>query len=360
MNLVIAGGGTGGHLFPGVALAEEFCRRVPEVNVTFIGAERGLETRVIPPLGYQLVTLPVRGVVGIGFLKGLARAFSLLGSSARVFWMLGRIRPDLVIGVGGYASVPAVLAAAARGTPRSILEQNVMPGRANQVLARFVQRIYQGFASRNEVFPSEKTVVTGNPIRPQMLPPPGLRRPPGRRSLLILGGSQGAKQINDLAMEFVPRLKERFPDLEVVHQAGAAHETAVRDSYRRAGIEVEVVPFITGMADAYAGADLCVSRAGAMAISALAASGLPALLVPFPNSAGGHQILNARWLEERGGAIVAMPEEVTADLLVAQISRLLDTPGLLEEMAEAARRYGVRDAARRIVEEELKRIGKRG
>ena len=182
MKLVIAGGGTGGHLFPGVALASEFQRLAADVEVVFIGADRGLETRVVPALGYELVTLPVRGVVGHGFFGGVARGTLLVAACFKAFRILGRLKPDLVLGVGGYASVPAVLAAAARGLPRSILEQNVSPGRANQVLARFVHRIYQGFASRSEVFPVEKTRVTGNPIRPEVLPAEGLIRPSGRRT----------------------------------------------------------------------------------------------------------------------------------------------------------------------------------
>ncbi len=357
MKLVIAGGGTGGHLFPGVALAMEFKRRIEDVEVVFIGARRGLELRVVPALGYELITLPVRGVVGGGFFRGMTRAVVLLWGALRAYLVLGRLRPDLVLGVGGYASVPAVMAAAARGIPRSILEQNVMPGKANRVLARMVQRIYQGFASRTEVFPVEKTMVTGNPIRDEVLPPVGMVRPIGRRNLLILGGSQGAMQINRLALEFVPRLLEEFPDMKVIHQTGPDHEEVVRQGYRETGVDVEVVPFITGMADAYARADLCLSRAGAMAVSELAAAGLPALFIPFPAAAGGHQEANARWLEERKGALVIRPEEATADLLFEKLSALMGTTGVLEEMAEASRQAGTRDAAARIVEEELKRIG---
>ncbi|UCF88625.1 MAG: undecaprenyldiphospho-muramoylpentapeptide beta-N-acetylglucosaminyltransferase [bacterium] len=361
MKLVIAGGGTGGHLFPGIALAGEFTRSRSNVEVVFMGAERGLETKVVPALGYTLVTLPVRGVVGYGFIAGIARAVALVAAAARAFWILGRLRPDLVIGVGGYASVPAVLAAAMRGLPRSILEQNVSPGRANQVLARFAQRIYQGFASPNEKFPLEKTMITGNPIRPEVLPEPGLTRPPGRKTLLVLGGSQGAQQINNLVLDVVPRLKQDFPDLAVIHQTGNAHEESVREAYRRMGVaDVEVVPFITGMADAYARADLCLSRAGAMAVSELTASGLPAVLIPYPHAAGGHQGLNARWMEERGAAVVIQPGDATADLLFKQLERLFGAPGLLADMATASFRAGIRNAAERIVEEELKRLGTQG
>ena len=360
MKLVIAGGGTGGHLFPGVAIAGEFRRQVTDCKVFFIGAEKGLETKMVPELGFELFTLPVRGVVGFGFLEGISRSLALVLAAVKAFWILGRLKPDLVIGVGGYASVPAVLAAAARGLPRSILEQNVSPGRANQVLARFVQRIYQGFASHSEVFPVEKTRVTGNPIRPEILPPEDLARPPGRKALLILGGSQGAKQINDLALNVVPRLKAAVPELSVVHQTGPAHEEKVREGYRSAGVEVQVAPFIGDMAAAYAGADLCISRAGGMAISEMTASGLPAVLIPYPDAAGGHQVLNGNWMEERGAAVVLEPDKVTPDLLYGQLEKLLETPGLLADMAEASYRAGVRNAAERIVVEELRRLGLTG
>jgi UDP-N-acetylglucosamine--N-acetylmuramyl-(pentapeptide) pyrophosphoryl-undecaprenol N-acetylglucosamine transferase len=357
VKLVIAGGGTGGHLFPGVALAVEFARQVEGVEVVFIGATRGIESRVVPALGYELVTLPVRGVVGSGFFRGVTRALTLLWGVARAYLVLGRIKPDLVVGVGGYASVPAVMAAAVRRIPRSILEQNVMPGRANRVLARMVQRVYQGFASRTGVFPVEKTVVTGNPIRDEVLLPAGVVRPVGRRNLLILGGSQGAMQINGLALEFVPRLLADFPDMKVIHQTGPAHEDTVRQGYQEAGVEVEVVPFITGMADAYTRADLCLSRAGAMSVSELAAAGLPAVLIPYPDAAGGHQEANARWLEEREGAVVVLPEDATAQLLYEKLNFLIGKTELLGEMAEASRRAGIRDAAKRIVSAELKRLG---
>lgn len=354
---MIAGGGTGGHLFPGVAIAGEFERRLGELQVVFFGARRGLETKVVPGLGYDLITLPVRGVVGHGFMGGLGRSVSLLWAAVEAFWILGRVKPDLVIGVGGYASVPAVLAAAARGLPRAILEQNVSPGRANRVLARFAQRIYQGFASRSAVFPAEKTVVTGNPIRPGVLPPDDMVRPDGRRTLLVLGGSQGAKQINDLVVGVAGRLKEKHPAVRVIHQTGAAHEEQVLEAYRRSGTEVEVVPFIDSMADAYARADLCLSRAGAMAISEIAAAGLPAVLIPYPDSAGGHQSSNARWLEERGAAVVIPPEEAGTDRLFQVLDRLVGSPSLLADMARASSRAGVRNAAERIVEEEMKRLG---
>ena len=167
-------------------------------------------------------------------------------------------------------------------------------------------------------------------------------------------------QINELAMEVVGRLKNEFPNLKVIHQTGHAHEETIREGYLKAGVDVEVVPFITDMADAYARADICLSRAGAMAISELTASGLPAVLIPFPHAAGGHQGLNARWMKERGAAVVIEPAEATSEQLYEQLRKLLDTPGLLVEMAQASAKAGIRNAAERIVTEELKRLGYMG
>jgi UDP-N-acetylglucosamine--N-acetylmuramyl-(pentapeptide) pyrophosphoryl-undecaprenol N-acetylglucosamine transferase len=201
-------------------------------------------------------------------------------------------------------------------------------------------------------------MVTGNPIRPEVLPAEGMTRPPGRRTLLILGGSQGALQINELVLGVVGRLKMVFPDLSVIHQTGHAHEEMVREGYRKAGVEVQVVPFINAMADAYASSDLCLSRAGAMSVSELTASGLPAVLIPYPDAAAGHQLLNARWMEERGAAKVIEPDKVTPDLLYECLKKMLETSGLLADMAQASFNAGVRNGAEKIVEEELKRIGK--
>ena len=358
MKMVIAGGGTGGHLFPGIALADAFRDLDPASQVLFIGAERGLESRVLPGLGYELRTLPVRGVLGTGFFRGLARMAGLLAATLRAYRILGSVSPDLVVGVGGYASVPAVLAAWLRRVPRSILEQNVIPGRANRFLASVAERIYLGFPQAGSSFPVGKTVVTGNPIRESALSQPD-RAPvddAGGRALLVLGGSQGAAQLNDLALAVVPRLKRTMTELRVIHQTGSAGEEAVRERYREEGIDVEVVPFIEEMGRRYAEADLCLSRAGALAVSELAAAGLPSILIPYPYAAGDHQRANARWLEEQGGAVCVDPDAASPEQVGAELARLLTSSADLNTMAEAAGQAGNRDAARRIAGMELKRI----
>ena len=358
MKLLIAGGGTGGHVFPGLALADAFRKLDADAQVVFLGAERGLEKRIVPAHGYTLFTLPVRGVMGTGLFKGLFRLMGLLVAALRAISILGKIKPDLVVGVGGYASVPAVLAASIRGIPRCILEQNVMPGRANRVLARFAQRIYQGFASRHELFPREKTVVSGNPIRAGALSPESMDKNHfDTFNLLIVGGSQGARQLNKLAMELVPLLLDRNPSLRVIHQTGSLNEEMVTGGYADMEDKIEIVPFIENMGDVYSRTDLCLSRSGAMAVSELAAAGIPAVLVPFPESAGGHQVSNAHWLQERGGAVMIDPDHADAESVSDALERIITDRELCQDMAEASRKAGVRNAAEMIARQELERIG---
>jgi len=357
MRYVIAGGGTGGHLFPGIALADAFRDLDSEAEIVFIGASGGLETRVVPELGYRLVTLPVRGVMNLGLVRGLTRALNVLWNIFRAYGILGNLSPDLVVGVGGYASVPAVAAAAFRKIPRCILEQNVVPGRASRFLARYAQRIYLGFPTLRPEFPPEKTMITGNPIRRESVPLDRVKDfSGGQATLLILGGSQGAAQLNDLAMQIVPGLLEGNSSLTVVHQTGRDKEQAVREHYAASNSNVEVVPFIEKMGEYYSRADLCLSRAGAMAVSELAAAGVPSILIPYPHAVSDHQRANGRWLEEWGGAVTIEPERTKAPLLQENIEHLLSSPNVLKDMSDACLKAGTSDAAERIAREEIERL----
>ncbi len=357
MRYVVAGGGTGGHLFPGIALADAFRDLDADAEIVFMGASGGLEVRIIPDLGYKLVTLPVRGVVNLGIMRGFTRALNMLWSIIRAYGILGKLSPDLVVGVGGYASVPAVVAAAIRKVPRCILEQNVVPGKASRFLARYAQRIYLGFPTLKPAFPPEKTMITGNPIREESLPPDQVREfADERKTLLILGGSQGAAQLNDLAMLIVPPLMARDSSLKVVHQTGLDHEASVREHYIANKVDVEVVPFIRHMGEYYSRADLCLSRAGAMAVSELAAAGVPSILIPYPHAVSDHQRANGRWLEEWGGAITLEPERAEPEILTEEIEHLLTSSNVLRDMSEACLAAGTSDAAVRIAREEIARV----
>jgi UDP-N-acetylglucosamine--N-acetylmuramyl-(pentapeptide) pyrophosphoryl-undecaprenol N-acetylglucosamine transferase len=357
--ILIAGGGTGGHLFPGVALAEAFRAREPGCEVVFAGARRGLEARLIPALGYRLVLLPLSGVMGKGLLARAAGILSLLAGTARMWARMGRERPALVVGLGGYASVPGVLAARLRGIPAVLLEQNVEAGAANRVLARIARTVYLGFPPAGRPFPPGKAEATGNPLRAAARAPEGTKPAAARvgdhpRTLLVLGGSQGARSLNDLALAAVPLLAAALPGLAVIHQTGAADEDRVRRAYdaTAAAGTVEVRAFIERPGEVYARADLCLARAGALSVSELAAAGVPALYVPYPH-AGSHQRGNARWARDRGAALVLEQEGLTPAGLAREIVRLLSDPAGLRAMAGAARAAGGADAAAEIARREL-------
>ena len=344
LGVVVAGGGTGGHLFPGLAAADTLARRRP-CRVTFVGASRGIETRVVPKRGYALRTLPVRALRGQGPL-GFAGSMMRLPASVFSAWrLLGELEPDLLIGVGGYASGPAVIAGWSRRIPTVLLEQNAHPGLTNRLLARFADRICVAFPESAAYFPQQKTIETGNPVRP---PDP---KPHGERSgfsILLFGGSAGAHRLNEIGVEAMARLDRA--GLSIVHQTGEAELEVVRRRYQDLGIEADVRPFIDDMAAAYAAADLVVCRAGATTLAELTALGKPAVLVPYPYAADDHQRKNAESLVRRGAAMMILDRELSPEGLSQAIASLRGEPERLKTMAESARALGRPDAAEKVVD----------
>jgi len=351
VRLLIAGGGTGGHLFPGIAVAEELLRRGPGHEVLFAGTDRGLEARVLPPLGLAFSPVRAAGLVGTG-LRRMVRGLALLvlgaWDAARI---LGRFRPTACLGVGGYVSFPVVALARLRGIPTAVQEQNAWPGVANRTLARIVRRIYAGDPDAAPHLPARKTRITGNPLRrsfaaPLPYAPPGPGEP---ARILVLGGSQGARALNEVVPAAVA--VGEFA-AEVWHQAGRGRAEGVVAAYGgRSG--VRVVEFIENMVEAYGWAHLVVARAGALTVAELAAAGRPALLVPFPFSAGGHQEANARAAEGRGAALTVLEPDLDAHRLAGELARLLADPNGLATMARAAAAAARRDAAQVIVDDLL-------
>jgi UDP-N-acetylglucosamine--N-acetylmuramyl-(pentapeptide) pyrophosphoryl-undecaprenol N-acetylglucosamine transferase len=350
LRVIVAGGGTGGHLFPGLAVADALGRRRP-ARVVFVGSSRGIETRVVEKSGYPLRTLPVRALRGQGLL-GLANSALRLPASLISAWrLLGEIRPDLLIGVGGYASGPVVVAGRSRRIPTVLLEQNAHPGLTNRMLAHFADRICVSFPESTDYFPHNRTVQTGNPVRPPA------EQTAGRRegfSVLIFGGSAGAHRLNEIGVEAMSRLERSA--LHVVHQTGNGDFEIVRDRYRQHGIEADVRPFIDDMAAAYAGADIVVCRAGATTLAELTALGKPALLVPYPYAADDHQRKNAESLVARGAAMMILDRELSAANLAQAVTELRAEPERLAAMARAARTLGRPDAAERVVDVCLKLV----
>lgn len=356
LRVVIAGGGTGGHLFPGIALAEEL--RARGGDATFVGTARGIEARVVPEQGYSLELIDVAGIKGgglLGLLRGLLRLPRAWWQSLR---LLRRLRPDLVIGVGGYASGPVVATAAMLRIPSAILEQNSIPGITNRILARLVRAVFCTFPDYAGRFPARKVILSGNPIRRQILGQLGDgggpdARPPGPPRLFIFGGSQGARAISDATLAALPALLARVPDLEIWHQTGAADEPRVREGYAALGLHeprARVAAFLGDMAAPYRWCDLVLCRAGATSLAELTVVGRPAVLVPFPRAADNHQEFNARALVEAGGAVILREAEWTPAALADTLAALLHDPPRLAAMAAAIRSAARPDAARTILD----------
>jgi len=351
LSVVIAGGGTGGHLYPGIAVAREILRRHPGARVTFAGTARGIEARVIPREGFQLDLLRSAGLKGMA-PAALARGLLLLPVSGLDAWsILSRRRPDVVIGVGGYSSGPVVLAAALRGTPTVLLEQNAVPGLTNRLLARVVTAAAVTFEPALAYF-GRRGFVTGNPVRPEFFDraPQGSSGPP---RILIFGGSQGAHAINVAMVEAAARLAAGPGRMAITHQTGERDLELVREGYKRAGIEARVEPFLFDIDREMKAADLVVSRAGATTLAELAAAGAPALLVPLPTATDDHQRRNAEVLVAGGAAEMIEQKALSGGSLAERISSLLSDRARLKSMSEAARRFARPDAGRAIAERVL-------
>jgi len=349
MRLILAGGGTGGHLFPGLAVAREFQRRDAMTEILFVGTGLGIESRVLPSEGFPLETLPIKGIKGRG-LRGLFEA--LYGIPASLFHSLRiirRFRPQCIIGLGGYASGPMLLAGKMKGIRCAIMEQNLRPGFTNRILGWFVDRIFTSYAESAAYFWRRSRVVdSGNPVRWHRLPEVARD---GRFTLLVFGGSAGARSINLCVLDALEQFRDLAPGLRVLHQTGAADFVLVQARYQGLPFEAEVLPFIQKMDEAYARADLVLCRAGAGTVAELTAFGKAAILVPYPYAIYDHQRWNAQALTERGAAEMILDRELSGERLAGLIRALYNDRGRLEAMARAAAKLGRREAAERIVDE---------
>jgi UDP-N-acetylglucosamine--N-acetylmuramyl-(pentapeptide) pyrophosphoryl-undecaprenol N-acetylglucosamine transferase len=352
VRIIIAGGGTGGHLFPAVAIAEEFLERSRMNDLLFIGTRRGLEARLLPGLGFALRTIIVEGVKGKG-VKGLIGGLMKIPRGiAQSVSILREFRPDMVLGVGGYASGPAVMAARWMGIRTAIAEQNAVPGFTNRILGKFVDRVFLTFPDREGRFAAAKTIVTGNPVRKDFLErTPRARKEKDSFSILIFGGSQGARAVNRAVVEAMQYLKDMKDKLVVTHQTGEADLDKISAAYRDLGIRADVRPFITDMPSAYGAADLLICRAGATSIAEITAVGKASILIPFPFAVGGHQELNARVLADAGAARMILEDELDGEMLAGVIRKLVDNPETVRKMEEESKKLGNVKAAERIVDE---------
>jgi UDP-N-acetylglucosamine--N-acetylmuramyl-(pentapeptide) pyrophosphoryl-undecaprenol N-acetylglucosamine transferase len=358
-KVVIAGGGTGGHLFPGIALAEEFTRRKEGWEIIFVGTGRELERQILPRWGFKLVTIPAAPLKGRSWwrkVSGFSTLFLGLGWSI-VF--LRRISPRLVIGLGGYSAGAVVLASYLLGIKRVIQEQNVQPGLTNRMASRFAQRVFLSWAEGARFFPSAKARVTGNPLRQAVLEGRGKKRSGKGFTLLILGGSQGATAINRAMVEALPALKGIKKDLMIIHQTGAADYPWVREGYEKEGLKASIHPFIDEMAPCYREAHLAICRAGAATITELCAWGRASIMIPYPYAADDHQRKNAEVLVRQGAGRMIPDAELSGERLSHEILLLYHDRQALREMEKKAVALGQPAAAARIVDECYRLLGMR-
>jgi len=353
IRLIITGGGTGGHLFPGIALAQAMMRLRPGCEVLYIGTERKVDKTALTGLGFKVMTIRSLGIKGKSLSEKikavLHQPFALL-ESARI---IREFKPDLVFGVGGYVTVPVILAARLHGITTCIHEQNSIPGLANRLLGYIAHRIFVSLPGSEKYFPAAKTVLSGNPVRRAIITAAdrvarNVYDQP--LTLLILGGSQGARRLNSLVVEAVEKsLLELSPRPKVIHQTGEHDEAQVQKKYAELGINARVQAFFSDMAEIYSQADLIISRAGATTLAELTVFHKPVILVPYPYAADNHQEINGRYLVEAGGAIMFKQSELDGGKLGREIKKLLTDTKLLAEMAANSGKTAKPEATETII-----------
>jgi UDP-N-acetylglucosamine--N-acetylmuramyl-(pentapeptide) pyrophosphoryl-undecaprenol N-acetylglucosamine transferase len=353
--ILMVAGGTGGHIFPALAVAEELRTRSeksdshsPRYAIEFLGTHRALEAKLIPAAGFSLRAIDAAGLKGIGGLRRLRNLLVL----PRTVWQSARIlrelRPQVVVGVGGYLAGPVMVEAALLGIPTVLIEPNARPGFTNRMLSQVVRAAAVGFEETARFY-GKKAILTGLPLRPAFFNVPAKTHVPPY-TVLIVGGSQGSRAINRAMMASLPLLAQEAEAIRIVHQTGEPDYNEVRKTYEEQGLHSEVHAFIVDMPAALAQADLVISRAGAIAVAELAAAGRVALLIPFPAATDQHQLENARVMEHAGAARVIVQAELTPQRLVDEIRVLLSAPEKLTEMEVQARRIAKQGAAARIAD----------
>jgi UDP-N-acetylglucosamine--N-acetylmuramyl-(pentapeptide) pyrophosphoryl-undecaprenol N-acetylglucosamine transferase len=360
MKVLIAAGGTGGHIYPGIAVAQEIRRRDANSQVRFVGTARGLETRLVPQAGFELSLIESAGLKNVGAvarMKGLAILPKSFVSARRV---IREFAPDVVVGAGGYVSGPVVLMASMLGRPTLVMESNALPGWTNRVLARFVDRAAVSFEQALPYFRGQ-AVVTGNPVRREFFEIPAKRREPGRLSLLVFGGSQGARAINEAMIAALPLLPKLPVALSIKHQTGAADFEKVNAAYAAAGWNehAQVCAYIDNMMSDFAAADLVICRAGATTTAELIAAGKASIMIPFPYAADDHQRKNAEALQAAGAARMIVQQELSAERLVNEIRALAEDSSLLDRMEQASKGLAHGDSAAAAVDLLLELVGKK-
>ncbi len=351
MRALIAAAGTGGHIYPGIAVAKEILRRDAQSEVRFVGTARGLETKLVPKAGFELSIIESTGLKSVGAVARLRGVAMLPRSFLTAKRIIRDFRPDIVIGAGGYVSGPVVLTAALVNVPTLVMESNALPGWTNRKLARFVDKAAVSF-EKSLIFFRGKGVVTGNPVRREFFEIPARERRAGRFSVLVFGGSQGALAINEAMVAALPQLESLRGALRITHQTGEADFDPVRAAYVDAGWaeKADVRRYIDDIVVSFGDADLVICRAGATTTSELIAAGKAAIMVPFPLAADDHQRKNAEALEAEGAARMILQQDLSGVRLAQEIERLVQSPGEIRKMEEASRKLARGDAAAAAVD----------
>lgn len=362
LRCIIAGGGTGGHLFPGIAIARELEKRCSNTAVLFVVGRKRMESEILRRYGFRVVFIDVEGIKGRGWKKGFAVFGMLPRSLVQSMGIIRDFKPSFVMGVGGYSAGPFCLAARFMGVPTAIHEQNSYPGLTNRLLARVVDRIFVSFAESAPIFKNRETILTGNPVRRELFSPQSSLPSKEEFTVLTVGGSQGASAINQAFVKAYELLKNAGRKISFIHQTGKQDHRRMLDAYGALGletkeIETNVLPFIKDMASAYQRADMVVSRAGATTLFELAALGKPSILIPYPHATNGHQETNARSLGRPGGAEVVIQKDLTGEGLAGTLKTYMDHPQRLKAMGKAARTFSRPDADRVIVDHVMALLG---
>lgn len=349
MKLILAGGGTGGHLFPALAIAEALKKEDPSSEVLFVGTKRGIEAKVIPQTEFSIKFVSARGIIRTGIINSIRAGVEIPIGIIQSLKIINNFKPDFVLGVGGYASAPTLMAALIFNIQSGVQEQNSVMGAANRMLSKFVNDIFISWENTTPRTPSEKTFLVGNPVRKTLFETGSVPIDNDKFKILIFGGSRGANSLNLGIIEHLDQLKTIAPKVKIVHQTGSDLLDKVRDAYHEAGVNAEVKEFINDMGTYYSWADLVVCRAGASSLAEITAVGKPAIVVPFPFATDDHQTKNALWLERQHAVKMVKDVDLNQGSLISEIRKLLEAPSELKLMAENARRLGRPDAARAIV-----------
>jgi len=355
---IIAGGGTGGHLFPGIAVAKEVEKRFENSQILFVVGRQRMEAEILARYGYSVESISVEGIKGRGLTKCLAVMLKLPHSFFQSLALIKTFSPDFVLGVGGYSAGPFCLAARFKSIPTAIHEQNSYPGLTNRLLCGVVDRIFISFAESNTYLKGKQSFLTGNPVREELFAGYDLeQKDQNAFTILVVGGSQGAMAINKVFAEALEHLNTRGRDAVVIHQTGTEDYNRTVGDYKNRSIKGDLNPFIQDMATAYGRADLVISRAGATTICELAALGKPSILIPYPYATNQHQEINARSMVRSGGAEMILERDLTGEDMARAIMKYMDNRQVLKDMGTQAEKMGKKDAAKVIVDQLLEMTG---